>query len=134
MKKILPKYLKYWLPVIIYCFFIFMLSEKGGEIYIPPLPFMDKILHVVLYLILGLLYSRAHNWQWGKGTFIWTFLFTLFYGFSDEFHQSFVPGRVPSIFDVIADGIGGVLGFYVFNFIVIELQRVSNGTGQNSNY
>lgn len=133
-EKILPKYLQYWLPVIIYCFFIFMVSEKGGGIYIPPLPFMDKIFHVALYAILGALYSRAHNWQWGKGTFISTIMFTLFYGLSDEFHQFFVPERVPSVFDVIADGIGGVIGFYVFSFIVIEFNQVTNGPEQNSNY
>lgn len=129
----LPKYLKYWLPVIIYCFFIFMLSEKGGDIYIPPLPFIDKILHIFLYLILGMLYSRAHNYQWGKATLIWTVLFTLFYGILDEIHQSFVPGRVSSIFDVFADGVGGSLGFYVFNFFAMGLRQVTNGTGQNSN-
>ncbi len=130
----LLNYSKYWLPVIIFCFFIFMLSEKGEQVYIPPLPFLDKILHVILYTILGILYTRAHNYQWGKSAVTWTVLFTIIYGVSDEFHQSFVPGRVSSLTDVIADGIGGIVGFYVYNFFTIELKQVNSGTGQNSNY
>ncbi len=125
---------KYWLPVIIFCFFIFILSEKGGQIYIPPVPFLDKILHVILYTILGVLYTRAHNYQWGRGRVGWTVLFTIIYGLSDEFHQSFVPGRVSSVSDLIADGVGGMIGFYAYNFLTIELKRVNSGTGQNSDY
>jgi len=38
------------------------------------------------------------------------------YGIVDEFHQSFVPGRVPSLFDVISDatGAGAVLAVVAY--------------------
>jgi len=32
------------------------------------------------------------------------------YGVSDEYHQSFVPGRTPDGFDMMVDGIGAVIG------------------------
>jgi VanZ family protein len=35
-------------------------------------------------------------------------LFCIIYGISDEFHQSFIPGRFPNIWDVLADGLGAL--------------------------
>jgi VanZ family protein len=35
---------------------------------------------------------------------------TIAYGISDEFHQSFVPGRTSDVLDVIADAAGAFLG------------------------
>ena len=43
------------------------------------------------------------------------------YGLSDEFHQSFVPMRDASIYDVFADIIGGMLG--IFAARIIEMKR-----------
>ena len=34
------------------------------------------------------------------------------YGMSDEFHQSFVPGRDANLVDVLADAAGGFLGLW----------------------
>ena len=39
-----------------------------------------------------------------------TVLVCLVFAASDEWHQQFVPGRVPSLEDVLADGIGIMLG------------------------
>lgn len=38
------------------------------------------------------------------------FAVTVLYGVSDEWHQSFVPGREPDILDVITDAIGAAAG------------------------
>ena len=37
-------------------------------------------------------------------------LICLVFAVSDEWHQHFVPGRVPSLEDVVADGVGIMLG------------------------
>ena len=66
------------------------------------------------YLILGILLARAliHTQKYllNSRVFWAVFLFCLFYGISDEFHQSFVIGRVSDWKDVLADTIGGSLG------------------------
>lgn len=73
----------------------------------------DKVMHFVTYAVLGFLATGAASP--GRETFSWkrvmaAAIFTLFYGISDEFHQSFVPGRSASVFDLLADGLGGVAG------------------------
>ncbi len=40
-----------------------------------------------------------------------------FYGISDEYHQSFVVGRVAEWGDVVADTIGGSIGVLIYPFL-----------------
>ncbi|RKX91784.1 MAG: hypothetical protein DRP84_11070, partial [Spirochaetes bacterium] len=47
-----------------------------------------------------------------KALFISIFLAVL-YGLLDEFHQSFVPGRECSAYDLLVDSIGAVIGALV---------------------
>jgi hypothetical protein len=73
----------------------------------------DKVLHMAGYGLLGLLWLGAlprraggySLWQVALATGI-----AALYGLSDEWHQSFVPGRSADILDVAADGLGGLLG------------------------
>ncbi len=91
--------------------FIYILSDQ------PHLPvpqvfnFQDKLAHAITYSILGLLYCRllsvASTFHWRKALIVC--LMVLAYGISDEIHQMYVPGRSPSVGDVIADAIGGAL-------------------------
>ncbi|MDP6519559.1 MAG: VanZ family protein [Planctomycetota bacterium] len=51
---------------------------------------------------------REHPWwpDLTKARSLGVVLFVVAYGFIDELHQSFVPGRSPSFFDVLSDGVG----------------------------
>ncbi|MGB3223127.1 MAG: VanZ family protein, partial [Desulforhopalus sp.] len=40
---------------------------------------------------------------------LFTLTFSLLYGISDEFHQSFIPGRFVSVYDLIADCAGAAV-------------------------
>jgi VanZ family protein len=79
-----------------------------------PLGAPDYIAHGVGYAGLGALVMRAIAggrlslmcWRW---VIVATLLGGL-YGVSDEFHQSFVPGRNPSLSDVVADTVGALAG------------------------
>lgn len=52
--------------------------------------------------------------------FIVSFIFCSLYGISDEWHQSFIPGRESDLFDWIADTVGVSI---VLSFIYLkELQ------------
>lgn len=73
----------------------------------------DKLLHIAEYGILGFLVFMSVK----KMSYVLLLGAIIFAGF-DEFWQSFIPGRFPSIFDVIADMIGfyGVVGtLYYFS-------------------
>lgn len=109
-----------WVPAILWMVAIFYLSSFPN-----PLPIRRRLLDIVVkktghfvgYAILALLYrlgmliergvddSEAVPWSWGL---------TLFYAATDEFHQSFVPGRHSSALDVLIDGTGALVGLWLF--------------------
>jgi VanZ family protein len=106
-----------WLLVTCYCLLIFIQSafptpEKLPDIGIPG---MDKLAHLLIYLILGLLFARAYAvslprilpWRW---LFLLAWLSTTLYGASDEVHQAFVAARSADPLDWLADAVGGALG------------------------
>ena len=63
--------------------------------------------HLAEYAILGWLiqWARGHKragWQ--------SWLMAVAYAATDEFHQSFVPGRKPAVADVTIDAVGAAIG------------------------
>jgi VanZ family protein len=65
----------------------------------------DKIVHFGIYGLLATLTCRLGS-SWAAAG--WTLLAISAYGMSDEWHQSFVPGRSTSIADWIADTLGAL--------------------------
>ena len=118
------KFLKFWFPVFLYSGIIFYASSLPDLK--PPLTItnIDKVFHVLEYLPFGFLLARAFIQQWPAvriGQVVT--ICSLLYGISDEYHQSFVPGREPGVSDVIADTTGGFLGVWIFLFLQ---KRVTN--------
>jgi VanZ family protein len=131
------QFLKYWLPVLIWMAVIFGASadpqshERSRHIFRPILlwlfPHMSdqdfekihlvlrKCCHLTEYAILGLLVFRAlsHSktnlppWSWPRvgGALLIVFL----YAATDEYHQSFVPGRTALFSDVCIDTGGATI-------------------------
>ena len=99
-------------PVTLVIGTIFFLSHQSGDnIYLPSFPGADKLAHMFAYGTLAL----TVLWYFGKKglskpryTVVWTVLFCLFYGISDEYHQSFIPFRSVSVFDIFADTAGAI--------------------------
>jgi len=104
------KFAKYWLPVIIYAILIFYISSIPGENI--PLLFwgQDIAFHIIEYAFFALLINRALKEYYPRQSqvkrFLWVFAVAIIYALSDEFHQSFVPYRTASAFDIAIDGIG----------------------------
>jgi len=73
----------------------------------------DKTVHMILYAVFGfLLYHTLKSSPYPAFSYhpiIFAIIVGTLYGISDEFHQSFVPGRTESIWDLTADGIGVAL-------------------------
>jgi len=90
---------------------IFFLShQRGDTIDLGEIPGIDKLAHLLVYGVLGTTVLLAHAPETRKNlplqTCATTVVVCLLYGISDEFHQSFIPGRMVSAGDVVADTLG----------------------------
>ncbi len=97
-------------PLIVWALLSLILSSIPGNKF-PELqgPFgWDKLIHMVLYMVLGALAVRA--WS-DKQLAPWLiFLFCVGYGLVDELHQFYIPERYPDVWDWVADSIGSFIG------------------------
>jgi VanZ family protein len=113
--SIVTRYLRYWLPVLLWMGVIFVASSQ------PELPFIlnktvdfitKKAGHVTEYGVLAFLLWRAISKERGwpaLPSFGGAFVLSLLYAVSDEFHQTFVPGRTGRLTDVGFDALGTLL-------------------------
>lgn len=70
---------------------------------------IKKAGHAFGYLLLGRAYFFGLRSR--KNTIAWlAWGMTIVYAITDEFHQSFVPGRSPRLTDVGIDALGALLG------------------------
>jgi len=112
----LAGFLRFWLPPIIYAVVIFLLSSISK----PQISFQfeSNLFHYPEYAIFSYLLIRAFHA--GKRevvsvpNILYAFLISLFFGLFDEFHQAFVPQRVPELQDLFRDGIGTLAGIVIF--------------------
>jgi len=113
-------FLYYWLPVILLCVAIFVQSALPSPEGLPPIPYLDKILHFIGYFILGALFFRAFNHTLKKQRTLiqlifYSILSATLYGISDEFHQYFVAVRQFDPMDILADFLGSVIGVILYS-------------------
>ncbi len=103
--------------IIVYLIIIYYFSS------IPvPEPLRDKpdiLLHFLEYGGLGTLFFFYYSDFFKKRiefhVLLFIFSFIFLYAASDEFHQSFVPGRVCSIKDLVVDFVGALFFVFVLN-------------------
>jgi len=111
---LIKKFLKYWLPLCLYAVLIFYVSSIPKPLPRISIPYFDKFLHLIEYAIFGILASRAFKSSGRevlyKNFIILAALASVAYGASDELHQLFVSCRDCSVFDMIADLVGGTIG------------------------
>ncbi len=119
--------LSLWLPVLAVAGLIFILSSFE-QLPSPPSGISDKHEHFTMYFLLGLTLVRAFaggrlsNITWLVA--LVSALTVVAYGASDEFHQSFVPGRDCSVDDLMADAIGGATaGAVLLAWAIIRRRR-----------
>ena len=104
-----------WLPVLLAMGVIFFVSGQPS-VELPNFGLWDfgvkKLGHFLAYGALNLLALRAV--LDGKRPYLMALLITLAYAMSDEFHQTFIPGRNGTPVDVIID----MLGAFTFLWLV----------------
>ena len=68
--------------------------------------------HATGYALLALANMRALGWDRKRWHLAW--LLAVIYSATDEFHQSFVPGRTPALMDVGIDAFGAAVGLLLW--------------------
>jgi VanZ family protein len=105
-----------WLPALFFMTAIFIFSSQPSD----DLPnfqnwdyFLKKTGHAVGYGLLALSYFHFFNYDKKRYWLAW--LLAVLFSATDEFHQSFVPGRHPSIIDVLVfDNLGAVTALWLY--------------------
>lgn len=138
-RKKLQKFLA-WLALLVWMGVIFYFSHQSGDTSMQLSDgildsfkslfqnFLDyhtlsyivrKIAHFTEYFILGLLiYHLVKQYRViSKTEIIWMILFCVIYAMSDEFHQVFIGGRSPKVFDVIIDSLGSSLSILILQLL-----------------
>ncbi len=126
-----PDFVKFHLPAFIWMAFIFTLSSiPGSTLASIEFPYAHPIAHTLLYAMLYYLFYRALGHQ-QFSTFLSeyrtgiAFLFVAAYGASDEYHQSFTPGRTEEFKDFLIDVMAGLVVM-----VAIVLINKSRGVGK----
>ena len=77
-------------------------------------PFRDKGIHVCEYGVLGFLLAhaclRTFPTRPALRVALVSIMLTMAWGFFDEIHQAFVPGRSADVLDLGADALGAFVG------------------------
>ena len=116
--------MRYWLPVLVYLGAVQVLGAQP-DLQVPMLfPNVDKVVHVLEYLGLGVFLARAIRASTRVPIPIRTALIAVGVGVgmgvTDEFLQSFVPGRMSSMNDLLADGTGLLIAQFIYLLVVRE--------------
>lgn len=103
-----------WIWPIALAATIFLASGRS-QVAAPEVPKIDKIAHFFIYGLLGTLIARVPSVASGKwfGLY-WAGVMASLYGITDEFHQSFTPGRSVEFADWAMDTGGAVLAISVY--------------------
>lgn len=115
-----------WGPAVCLMIAIFAFSSFS-RLPVPLGGSSDLVIHGLVYALLGILMVRAladGSWRGvNTNTLATAVLLTIFYGCTDEYHQSFVAGRVADIYDVIADAVGacsGAVGVWLWGIVFLD--------------
>ena len=129
--------LHYWIPLLLWMCLIFYLSHQDGTTSAALSDWIKEQIKAILSLFRTMeeqdkkgpwgwiLRKMAHATEYGilcwlavrvlglyyrgRKALLYGFIFSVFYAMTDEFHQSFIPGRGPSIWDVGIDSLGALV-------------------------
>jgi VanZ family protein len=104
-----------WGPAVLWAAVLFLLSAQSdppGSSLLDLIPAGDKLAHFLLYAVLGALLAYGQGSE-AKVPHVALLGGGALYGASDEWHQSFVPGRQVSAADWVTDCCGVGAGYWV---------------------
>ncbi len=110
-----------WGPAAIWAAVLFLFSELPPDVGTGGFEVNDKLVHLGLYSVLGAALAWG-AWRTRRGI-VGLLLLGFSYGAVDEWHQGFVPGRDPSMGDLLADGAGVIVGFLFVRWLLKSRTR-----------
>ena len=103
-----------WLPALAWAALIFSLSGQPRLVIDLELN-TDKLAHFLAYAVLGALLAYAQTRTgWPPAV---AYALGIAYGASDEWHQSFVPGRSSEVADWLADAAGVLVAVALYHWM-----------------
>jgi VanZ family protein len=102
-------------------------EETKTEIVEKAQPIVRKLAHFSIYTLVGIFimsFMSTYTIHL-KYKFLVSILVGLIYAISDEYHQSFTPGRTPSIIDVGIDTYGVILGIIIVMIVISVLKALT---------
>lgn len=82
--------------------------------------------HVIGYGMLALSYWRGFEFRGSRRWLAW--ILAVLYAMTDEYHQAFVPGRFPSLFDVLVyDNLGAFMSMWLAGLYLKQKQPAQQG-------
>ena len=115
-----------WGPALAMMILIFAASGVPGKD-MPGFGVWDFLVkkggHMIGYAMLSAAWLRglANNKSINKSRLILAIIICALYASSDEFHQSFTPGRTPKLTDVGIDAVGATLGALAWTWVKSSL-------------
>ncbi len=117
------KNLKNWIPAFIIMAIIFGISAVPGKT-INQAGLGRESYHIgghfILFVFLCFAYFKATK------NILLSFVLTVLYGISDEFHQTFTPNRSSGMFDIIVNSCGALLSsilIWKLNYLIPKKLR-----------
>lgn len=114
------------IPMLVCMATIFTLSHQPASRHEWLFPGADKIAHLVVYAVLSgtVIYAfSAETRRRNRGVVLVTALLVpILFGLSDEYHQSWIPGRTSEFLDLVADAVGGLITALIWFLFVSDKQ------------
>jgi len=104
-----------WAPAAAYMAVIWTVSSMEQPTFpVHLFPLRDKGVHATEYAVLALLIAHACLRTFDAHPLarvaVVAVMLTILWGFLDELHQAFVPGRSADLLDLVADSVGACAG------------------------
>ncbi len=133
-------FLTRWGPAIGLMLLIFIFSSQPkGTLFVPDLGLWDfvakKSAHFTEYALLAAFMLRGLRGEapLRPARLIWALVLTVLYAASDEYHQTFVPGREGRLLDVGIDALGAMISLVLQRrFLRFPLKHPSPNKSESS--
>jgi len=114
---------KFILWVLVIGYLCLAPADEFKKVHIP-IPYLDKIVHFVLFFILGIISTAMRNYQSNKKIFYFQVSFAAIYGGMIELAQNYLTStRKGDWIDWLADLAGLILGIMIVRFLPSKIIR-----------